>query len=109
MRPLNFLKEITWFDEKIISTDDEVLIRKAKKADLKILKRSKNSKNNVSIKKVMEEIVNQINPRPNDKIWLLYLTIPYKNKKDFINVRKNFTKKKFSKSSFIQRSYYSSL
>ena len=38
--------------------------------------------------KVMEEIVNQINPRPNDKIWLLYLTIPYKNKKDFINVRK---------------------
>ncbi len=93
---LNFLKEITWFDEKIISTDDEVLIRKAKKADLKILKRSKkNSKNNVSIKKVMEEIVNQINPRPNDKIWLLYLTIPYKNKKDFINVRKISQKKNF--------------
>ena len=38
---LNFLKEITWFDEKIISTDDEVLIRKAKKADLKILKDQK--------------------------------------------------------------------
>ena len=38
---IDFLKKIKWFDQKIISTDDEVLIRKAKKYNLKTLERSK--------------------------------------------------------------------
>ena len=93
---LNFLKDINWFDQKILTTDDEVLINRGKKNDLKVLKRSKkNSKNNVSIKKVMEEVVDQIKPEPDDKIWLLYLTIPYKNKKDFNNVKKISQDKNF--------------
>lgn len=93
---IDFLKKIKWFDQKIISTDDEVLIRKAKKYNLKTLERSKkNSKNNISIKSVMEEVRDKIKPDPSDKIWLIYLTIPYKNKKDFLNVKKISEKKKF--------------
>ena len=64
---LNFLKKINWFDEKIISTDDTELMKRAKKANLKIIKRSKkNSKNNISIKKVMEEVVDKVKPNKND-------------------------------------------
>ena len=93
---LNFLKKINWFDEKIISTDDTELMKRAKKANLKIIKRSKNSKNNISIKKAMEEVVDKVKPNKNDLIWLIYLTIPYKNKLDFTKAKKitkikNFT------------------
>ena len=43
----------------------------------------------------MEEVRDKIKPDPSDKIWLIYLTIPYKNKKDFLNVKKISEKKKF--------------
>ena len=71
---IDFLNKIKWFDEKIISTDDEVLIKKAKKFHLRVLKRSKkNSKNNISIKSVMKEVKEKIRPDSSDRIWLIYL------------------------------------
>ena len=66
-------------------------MKRAKKANLKIIKRSKkNSKNNISIKKVMEEVVDKVKPNKNDLIWLIYLTIPYKNKLDFTKAKENY-------------------
>ena len=82
---VNFLKKIRWFKKILLSTDDDFLIKKAQVQNYLIHKRSKkNSSSSTSIKSVIMEIKREFNFNKNDVIWLFYLTIPHRSKKDFL-------------------------
>jgi len=71
------------FKNTIVSTDDEVIIDKLKDTNIKVIKRLlKLSKDDVSIKKVMLDVIDKCSMVNNDVIVLLYLVYPMRINKD---------------------------
>jgi len=59
---LKFITKIKWFNQIIISSDDSLIINKAKENNLDFIKRSKKlSTGNISIKSVMIDVVKKKN------------------------------------------------
>jgi CMP-N-acetylneuraminic acid synthetase len=80
----NFLDKIEWFDKVIVSTDDPVLKDYSKKRDYEIHNRPENLAGPaISIKQVFESVINNMDIKNDDILWLFYLPILYKNPDDF--------------------------
>lgn len=86
---LKFITKIKWFNQIIISSDDSLIINKAKENNLDFIKRSKKlSTGNISIKSVMIDVVKKKNLDKNTVIWLIYLPLIGKKKIYFDNAKK---------------------
>ena len=80
----DFVEKIGIFDEVIVTTDDEVILSQAIDLNFSVINRSSNlCQNNTSIKDVMIDVIDQKKYGKNHVLWLLYLTIPYKDYRDF--------------------------
>jgi|OM-RGC.v1.012761399 CMP-N-acetylneuraminic acid synthetase len=80
----DFLDTLEWFDEVIVSTDDQIICNYSLERNYLIHNRPDTlAGSSVPIKAVFESLVNEIPIGPNDFLWLFYLPILYKNKKDF--------------------------
>lgn len=91
---INFLSNLKWIDDVIVSTDDEYIKKKIVDTNYIYLPRKKKlCGDNVSIKAVMEDFIKSDIVSEDSVIWLFYLTIPIKIKKDFDNAKKIIEKK----------------
>ena len=80
---VDFLKNVEWFQRIIVSTDDPVLVEKAKKQKYEIHKRpEKLAGPAVSIKAVFSSVINDMEMKDDDIVWLNFLPLLYKNKND---------------------------
>tara|TARA_Y100000768_G_scaffold63599_1_gene43732 strand:- start:35619 stop:36320 length:702 start_codon:yes stop_codon:yes gene_type:complete len=80
----DFLNHLLWFDEIIVTSNDRVILDKAKIRKYTPYRRSESlSGPDISIKSVMEDLVKSLKIQDNVIIWLFYLPIPYKNYSDF--------------------------
>ena len=80
----DFLDNLLWLDEIIVTSNDKVVLKKARERKYIDHKRSKVlSKSNVSIKSVFKELVDSLNIEDDVILWLFYLPILYKNISDF--------------------------
>jgi len=80
----NFLDKIAWFDRIIVSTDDPIIKEFSKKRKYEIHNRpEKFAGPVVSIKRVFENVLNDMNIENNNILWLFYLPILYKKPEDF--------------------------
>ena len=85
----NFIDKIAWFDRIIVSTDDPIIKEFSKKRKYEIHNRPENLAGSVvSIKRVFENVLNAMNIKKNDMLWLFYLPILYKNPEDFEKCKK---------------------
>lgn len=73
---LNFIKKVKWIDKTYLFSDD-MYFKKFQSKSFKFIPRpNKISKPNDSIKKVISHFLESIPFSPEDRLWLLYLTIP---------------------------------
>jgi len=80
----DFIDDLNWFEEVIVSSDDEDILDKAlKRKYLTHLRPDKLSGPSTSIKDVMCNVIKDMSVLPDTYIWLFYLPILYKNKIDF--------------------------
>jgi CMP-N-acetylneuraminic acid synthetase len=81
---IEFLKDLSWLDEIIVNSNDNVVLDKAKKRKYTIYERSEVlSGPNISIKSVFIDLTNSLKIKENVILWLFYLPILYKNYSDF--------------------------
>lgn len=84
-----FLKKNELFSKKFVSTNDSRVEKISKKYHFHVHKRSDLlSGNKVSIKKTLKNFIKEKNISKESIIWLFYIPIIYKRKKDFINAKK---------------------
>ena len=102
----NFYKKLKFIDKSIVSSDDDIILKKSVKYRFtNHHRKSSFAKDNTSIKKTIINICNEMKLDKNDIIWLFYLPIVNRVKKDFENAFK-LTKKNFkSICSFIEADY----
>jgi CMP-N-acetylneuraminic acid synthetase len=80
----NFLDTVEWFDRIIVSTDDPVVKEYSEKKGYDIHHRSEClSGPYISIKQVFESVIQEMDIKKDDILWLFYLPILYKNLADF--------------------------
>lgn len=80
----NFINNIGWFDQVLVSSDDEKVLEKAKQNGYSTHKRNPEfAKPNISIKDTLRNVIEENNIQKDVYIWLFYLPILYKNKLDF--------------------------
>lgn len=80
---LKFIEELNWINNVFIYTDDKYF-DKYSSSFIEIIKRKRSdSKGNESIKSVLLKFFKIKKFESNDIFWLFYLTIPYKNKKNY--------------------------
>ena len=80
----NFLKDLLWLDEVIVTSNDKVILEKARKRNYKVSERSEVlSESDVSIKSVFKDLINSLKIQGDAIVWLFYLPILYKNFSDF--------------------------
>ena len=80
----NFIKNLSWIDEVVVTSNDKVVLNKAKKRNFKLYKRSYSlSKSDISIKSVFKDLIDTLNIPDDVILWLFYLPILYKNLSDF--------------------------
>lgn len=81
---IEFLDDLSWLDEIIVNSNDNVVLDKAKKRKYTIYERSEVlSGPNISIKSVFIDLADSLKIKDNVIIWLFYLPILYKNYSDF--------------------------
>ena len=103
----NFLKKIDFIDTVFVSSDDLVILNKAKKYKFETHKRKKKyAGDKVSIKITLLNLIKEKKLNKNDNLWLFYIPLVHREKKDFYNELK-ITKSKNFKSlcSFIEIDY----
>jgi len=84
----DFIDSVDWIDRVIVSTDDYVIEGYAKKRNYTVHQRSAElSGSTVSIKAVLENVVDEENIKPDILVWIFYLPVLYKNKSDFDEAR----------------------
>ena len=89
----NFIKKLKFIDKSIVSSDDDIILKKSVKYSFtNHHRKSSFAKDNTSIKKTITNICNEMKLDKNDIIWLFYLPIVNRVKKDFENAFK-LTKK----------------
>ena len=93
----NFLKKLSLFDEIHVSTNEKRLLKKIKKNRFNLhLRKNKFSGDRISIKKTLQNFIKEKKINKNFFIWLFYLPILYKNKKDFVFAMNLLKKKKIN-------------
>lgn len=84
----DFLEDLSWLDKVIVTSDDTIILNKAKKRKYTVYKRSKSlSGSNISIKSVFKDLISSLNIQDDVILWLFYLPILYKNYSDFEDAR----------------------
>lgn len=103
----NFIKKLKFIDKSIVSSDDDAILKKSVKYSFTNHRRKSSfAKDNTSIKKTITNICKEMKLDKNDIIWLFYLPIINRVKKDFENAFKLTRKKNFkSICSFIEADY----
>ena len=92
---VNFLKNLMWIDEVIVSSDDLIVLEKASRQNYICYNRPKIlSGPNISIKKVLEDLCEYFEIDKNTIVWLFYLPIVYKEYSDFEKAKKVIEKSK---------------
>jgi CMP-N-acetylneuraminic acid synthetase len=90
----NFINDVQMFDEIVVTTDDSVVAQRAAYNEYDVINRSAHlCQGDISIRDVIKDVIIQKNYGDNHIIWLLYLTIPYKNHNDFFSVKSKFDSK----------------
>jgi len=80
----DFLKDLLWLDEVIVTSNDNIVLSKARKRKFRVYERSEVlSDSNVSIKSVFKDLTYSLNISDNIILWLFYLPVLYKNISDF--------------------------
>jgi len=80
----DFLKDLSWLDEVIVTSDDMVLLDKAKRKKYTVYERSDVlSSSDISIKSVFKDLINSLKIQNDVILWLFYLPVLYKNYSDF--------------------------
>jgi CMP-N-acetylneuraminic acid synthetase len=70
----------------ILTTDDKYIINLVKDTPVKVIQRSNElSRDNISVKPVLQDVVKQMHLNDGDIIVMLYLTYPYREWKDVID------------------------
>tara|TARA_B100001057_G_C22574094_1_gene842331 strand:+ start:36 stop:713 length:678 start_codon:yes stop_codon:yes gene_type:complete len=89
----NFLKKLLWIDEVIVTSNDVVVLEKAKRRKYKIYERSEIlCSSDVSIKSVFKDLISSLNINDENILWLFYLPVLYKNFSDFEKAMNIFEK-----------------
>ena len=93
----SFLKKINFFDDIIVSTNDEFLIKICIKKKISYLKRKeKFSGPKISIKTVILNLIKELKLSKNDFIWLFYIPLIFNSKADILKTKKIINNKKIS-------------
>ena len=80
-----FVKNLNIFDKIIVSSDDNRILSKSKKFKFINHKRKKKySLDNTSIKNTLINVCKEMKLHSNDIIWLFYLPLLFRRKKDFL-------------------------
>jgi len=80
----NFLDNTLWFDDIIVSSDDNDILDKALMRNYAVHNRSIDlSMSDISIKDLILNVIEEMKIDSDSYIWLFYLHILYKNKNDF--------------------------
>jgi CMP-N-acetylneuraminic acid synthetase len=82
-KKFNFLKKMNFFNDIIVSTNDDVLIKKCIKREITFITRSeKLSGSKVPIKSVFIDIIKKFNFSKNDILWLFYIPLVFNSTSD---------------------------
>jgi len=93
-KTIKFIKKIKWIKKIIVSSDDGYIKKLSKKKNTVFLKREKGlSHGNVSIKKVIVDVIKKNNLNDNDILWLFYIPILGRQSK-YYNLNKKVIEKK---------------
>jgi CMP-N-acetylneuraminic acid synthetase len=80
----NFLKNLSWIDEVIVTSDDDVVLSKGKQRKYTIYKRpQKLAGPDISIRQVLRDLIKSLNIKDDVILWLFYLPILFKKLTDF--------------------------
>ena len=91
-----FVKKLKIFDQIITSSNDTRILNKATKYKFEIHKRKKKfSGSKISIKSTLSNIVSEMKLKNNDILWLFYVSLLYRRKSDFLNLKSFVSKKNF--------------
>ncbi len=94
-RKIDFLKKITFFNDIIVSSNDNLILNKCKKKNITFVKRSeKLSRANISIKSVFIDIIKKFKFSRNDYLWLFYIPLIYNSKLEIIKSKQIIENKK---------------
>lgn len=84
----DFLKDLLWLDEVIVSSNDKIVLDKANKRKFTTYQRSEVlSGPEVSVKSVFIDLINSLKIHDETILWLFYLPILFKNYYDFENAK----------------------
>tara|TARA_B110000263_G_scaffold168617_1_gene146907 strand:+ start:25 stop:705 length:681 start_codon:yes stop_codon:yes gene_type:complete len=85
----NFISQIDWFDEVVVSTDDPVIEELALPYGYSVHTRPKTlASDEVSIKAVFSDYLTSSDNNANTVMWLFYLTVLYRSLDDFLDGKK---------------------
>ena len=103
----NFLKKLDFIDTVIVTSDDQIILKKAEKYKFQTHKRKKKYAGDaISIKKTLLNLIREQKLNKNDNLWLFYIPLVNREKKDFYKAYKITKTKKFkSLCSFIEIDY----
>lgn len=103
----NFLKKLDFIDSVIVSSDDPIVLKKAKNYKFEQHKRKKKyAEDTTSIKKTLLNLIKEQKLNKKDNLWLFYIPLVNREKKDFYKAYRITKKKKFkSLCSFIEIDY----
>ena len=80
----DFLRSVPWFERVIVSTDDDVVAVKARERRFEVRERpAELAGPAVSIKSVFADLIPAMGVSADDRLWLFYLPILYKQRRDF--------------------------
>ena len=103
----DFLKKLDFIDSVIVSSDDPIVLKKAKNYNFEQHKRKKKyAGDTTSIKKTLLNLIKEQKLNKNDNLWLFYIPLVNRKKKDFDKAYRITKTKKFrSLCSFIEIDY----
>lgn len=80
----DFVQESGLFDEAIVSTNDEEIVAKAQKRNMRVHHRNEQlSGDTASIKQVLEHVIREMKLSADDYIWLIFVCMLFRDKNDF--------------------------
>lgn len=84
----DFIDEHGWFEKVIVSTDDEIVEQKARERGYSVHRRpAQLCGDAVSIKEVLQSVIDDQKLDKKAIVWLFYLPIVYKNLSDFLRAK----------------------
>lgn len=91
----DFIDGNNWFDQVVVSTDDELIAQKARERGYIFHARpEKLAGDAVAIKEVMRSVIGDLKLDTNAVLWLFYLPIVHKDRVDFLKAKEIIEKGK---------------